>query len=64
MEDLNASTYNAHCGSIQDELEEGFFIENNARVDMMRECVEILIYFRVISRVSSAEIVDGSLHKF
>ena len=52
MEDLNASTYNAHCGSIQDEAQDGFFIENNnARVDMMRECVGILTNFRVISRV-------------
>lgn len=57
MEDLNASTYNAHCGSIQDETQEGFFIENNnARVDLMRESVGLLIYFRVISRVQSAEI--------
>ena len=49
---MNASTYNAHCGSIQDEAQEGFFIENNnARVDMMRDSVGILIYFRVLSRV-------------
>ena len=52
VEDLNASTYNAHCGSIQDEAQDGFFIENNnARVDMMRESDGLLIYFRVISRV-------------
>ena len=52
MEDLNASTYNAHCGSIQDEAQNGFFIENNnVRVEMMRESDGLLIYFRVISRV-------------
>ena len=57
MEDLNASTYNAHCGSIRDVAQESFFLENNtARVDMMRESVGLLIYFRVISRVQSAEI--------
>ena len=61
MEDLNASTYDAHCGSIRNEDQDRFFLENkNARVDMMREFVGLGSF----QECSVQKLPGGLLHKF